>query len=345
MDLIIKPTEVCNFKCTFCSSTKISTDHTSQLDLDQVFKFLKRYPETNTIIVNGGDPLMMSPAYYWKLIKHLDDNDYPATISLTTNLWPFYKNVDKWKPLFLHPRIGVATSFQYGNGRLKGDYTVFSEEDFYNASNTMLEHIGYRPTFIAVITEENEDSVIKTVELAKSMDVVCKVNYAMASGDQDKPYLLAKIYEKYLDIWRAGLSDWEHNTQQMMVRLKGKPTICPQSRDCDSGIRTIQPDGDYYSCGSFGDDKDKSIDFEYEMAGGFSTPLSDDIELVSMKNACFSCPMFEICNGCRKTIKDTKKFGMVEEHCRLMKQLAPEIINANGVHMETTPYIDESCLQ
>jgi radical SAM protein with 4Fe4S-binding SPASM domain len=131
----------------------------------------------------------------------------------------------------------------------------------------------------------------------------------------------------------------------MMVRLKGKPTICPQSRDCDSGIRTIQPDGDYYSCGSFGDDKDKSIDFEYEMAGGFSTPLSDDIELVSMKNACFSCPMFEICNGCRKTIKDTKKFGMVEEHCRLMKQLAPEIIKANGVHMETTPYIDESCLQ
>lgn len=341
MDLIIKPTEVCNFKCTFCSSTKISQDHTSQLDLERVFRFLKRYPTTNTIIVNGGDPLMMSPTYYWKLIKHLEDNSYPATISLTTNLWPFYKNVAKWKPLFLHPRIGVATSFQYGNGRLKGDYSVFSEEDFWNASNTMLEHIGYRPTFLAVITEENDDTVIQTVELAKRMDVVCKVNYAMASGDQDKPYRLSKIYEKYIEIWKAGLAPWEHNTQQMLKRLKGENTICPQSRTCDSNIRNINPEGDYYSCGSFGDDRDKPIDFEYEMAGGFSTPLTDDMNLLSMKKSCFSCPMFDICNGCRKTIKDLKTFNMVEDHCRHMKQLAPDIIKANGLDLEVAPYVYE----
>lgn len=345
MDLIIKPTEVCNFKCTFCSSTKISEDHTSQLDLEKVFRFLKRYPYTNTIIVNGGDPLMMNPSYYWRLIKHLEDNDYPATISLTTNLWPFYKNVAKWKPLFLHPRVGVATSFQYGNGRLKGDYTVFTEEDFWNASDAMLEHIGYRPSFLAVITEENEDTVIQTVELAKRMSVVCKVNYAMASGDQDKPYRLSKIYEKYVEIWKAGLAPWEHNTQQMLKRLKGENTICPQSRTCDSNIRNINPEGDYYSCGSFGDDRDKPIDFEYEMAGGFSTPLTDDLNLLSLKKSCFTCPMFEICNGCRKTVKDLKNFGMVEDHCKHMKQLAPEIIRANGLNLEPTPYVDESCIQ
>ena len=345
MDLIIKPTEVCNFKCTFCSSTKISADHTTQLDLDKIFRFLKRYPTTKTIIVNGGDPLMMAPAYYWRLIEHLDANDYPATISLTTNLWPFYKNVKKWKKLFEHPRVGVATSFQYGNGRLKGDYSVFTEEDFWAASDTMLHEIGYRPGFIAVITEENEDTAVKTVELAKRMGVVCKVNYAMASGDQDKPYLLAKIYKRYLEIWEAGLAEWEHNTQQMLVRLKGHATICPQTRSCDSNIRTIQPDGDYYSCGAFGDDKDKAIDFEYEMNGGFSTPLTDDVELQTLKQSCYSCPMFEICNGCRKTVKDLKVHGMVEEHCLAMKELAPDIIRANGLDMEVTPYVDESCLR
>lgn len=341
MDLIIKPTEVCNFKCTFCSSTKISDEHTAQLDLEKVFRFLKRYPETKTIIVNGGDPLMMSPAYYWRLIKHLEQHNYPATISLTTNLWPFYKNVAKWKPLFLHPRIGVATSFQYGNGRLKGDYSVFTEEDFWAVSDTMLKEIGYRPTFIAVITEENEDTAIKTVELAKKMDVVCKVNYAMASGDQDAPYRLSKIYEKYVEIWKAGLAPWEHNTQQMMKRLRGEHTICPQTRSCDSHIRTIQPEGDYYSCGAFGDDRDKAIDFEYEMNGGFSTPLSNDVDLLSMKKACFTCPMFEICNGCRKTVKDLKNHRMVEDHCRHMKTLVPDIIKANGLNLEVTPYVYE----
>ena len=56
MELIIKPTELCNFKCTFCSSPNISDEHTKILDLKYVEDFLKRFPATNTIIVNGGDP-------------------------------------------------------------------------------------------------------------------------------------------------------------------------------------------------------------------------------------------------------------------------------------------------
>jgi len=342
MDLIVKPTELCNFKCSFCSSSKITfEDNTATLDLNKIFKFLKRFPDTQTIIVNGGDPLMMKPNYYWKIIEFLDKHDLPATISLTTNLYPFLMKPMKWKELFNHPRVGVATSFQYGGGRLKGDYSEFTEEDFWKCSDAMLEHVGYRPSFIAVIVEENEDTHIKTVELAKKMDVVCKVNYAMASGSQSAPYQLSKIYERYVEIWKAGLSNWEHNTQQMMVRLRGESTICPQTRTCDSGIRTLQPEGDYYSCGAFGDDLDKDIDFDYEMSGGFSTPLATDLSLMSLKNACYTCPMFEICNGCKKTIKDLKQHNMVEDHCKHMKTLALDIIKANDIKLEPTPYIRE----
>ena len=292
MDLIVKPTELCNFKCSFCSSSKITfEDNTATLDLNKIFKFLKRFPETQTIIVNGGDPLMMRPNYYWKIIEYLDKHDLPASISLTTNLYPFLMKPMKWKELFNHPRV-----------------------------------------------EENEDTHIKTVELAKKMDVVCKVNYAMASGSQSAPYQLSKIYEKYVEIWKAGLSDWEHNTQQMMVRLRGESTICPQTRTCDSGIRTLQPEGDYYSCGAFGDDLDKAIDFDYEMSGGFSTPLATDLSLMSLKNACYTCPMFEICNGCKKTVKDLKQHNMVEDHCKHMKTLAADIISINSINRQLTPY-------
>jgi hypothetical protein len=42
--------------------------------------------------------------------------------------------------------------------------------------------------------------------------------------------------------------------------------------------------------------------------------------------------MFEICNGCKKTIRDQKKHNMVEEHCALMKQIAPKIIAINQKH-------------
>lgn len=355
MELIIKPTELCNFKCTFCSSTHITEDKSKILDLENIYKFLERFPETHTIIVNGGDPLMMDPQYYWDLIAHLDKHNLPATLSFTSNLWPFYKNPNKWKELFNHPRLGVTTSFQYGGGRLKGDLTEFSEEDFWKVSDAMLEHVGYRPDFISVITEENEHLAIKNVELAKKMGVECKLNYAMSSGppvkfkgiimgQEGRPYMLGKIYKLYVEIWQAGLAEWEFNTKQMMKRLQGHGTCCPQNRDCDSTIRTLQPSGDYYSCGAFGDDMAFPIDFQKEMNGPKQFPIKFVPTLQSLKQACYECPMFEICNGCKKTIKDLKDHNMVEAHCMTMKQLAPAIIEANGLTgvLHPTEYINEN---
>ena len=342
MDLIIKPTEKCNFKCTFCSSTNITEDKSLELNLEYVYKFLERFPETNTIIVNGGDPLMMDPEYYWDIIGHLDSINSHATLSFTSNLWPFYKNPNKWKDLFNHPRMGVTTSFQYGGGRLKGDLSEFTEEDFWKCSDTMLEHCGYRPDFISVITEENEHDAIKNVELAKRMGVECKLNYAMSSGppvkfkgiimgQQGKPYMLSNIYEIYVEIWKRGLAPWEFNTKQMMKRLIGQSTCCPQNRDCDSGIRTLQPSGDYYSCGAFGDDREYSINFDHEMKGKKIFPIKNILELQTMTEDCYTCPMFEICNGCKKTIKDHKTYNMASTHCKKMKTLAPDILKANGL--------------
>jgi hypothetical protein len=355
MDLIIKPTELCNFKCTFCSSTNITDDKSAVLGVDQIFRFLERFPDTRTIIVNGGDPLMMSPDYYWKIIDWLDLHEYETDISFTTNLWPFYKNPEKWADLFNHERMGITTSFQYGGGRLKGDLTVFSESDFWKCSDAMLRYCGYRPDFITVITEENADRAVDNVRLAKKMDVECKLNYAFSSGppvkfknivmgQQGRPFILADIYEIYLEIWRENLYPWEHSTKTMMKRLRGESTICPQNRDCDAGIRTLQPSGDYYSCGAFGDDKEYAIDFEQEMnSKTIIRILNDKPELQSLKQSCYSCPMFDICNGCRKTITDLKRHNLVERHCSKMKTLAADIIESNGLtgKLEPTEYVRE----
>jgi radical SAM protein with 4Fe4S-binding SPASM domain len=270
-------------------------------------------------------------------------------------LWPFYKNPNKWKELFNHPRLGITTSFQYGGGRLKGDLSEFSEEDFWAVSDAMLEHVGYRPDFISVITKENEHLAIKNVELAKRMGVECKLNYAFSSGppvkfknitmgQEGQPYMLADIYEIYVKVWQLGLTEWEYNTKQMVKRLKGHSTTCPQSRNCDSNIRTLQPSGDYYSCGSFGDDRQYAIDFKKEMAGEKIYPLRFQLELQNLKESCYTCPMFQICNGCKKTIKDLKVHGLVEKHCAKMKTLAPLIIESNNMTgmMEITPYLNEN---
>lgn len=328
MELIIRPTEACNFKCEFCSSSSISDDHTLVLDLERIYAFLRRFPRTSTIIVNGGDPLMVKPEYYWKLIAFLDEHEMPASISFTSNLWAFYKKPDMWVELFNHPRMGVTTSFHYGSNRLKGDYTVFTEGDFWKISDLMLEYCEYRPDFISVITDENEHLALSNVYLARDMDVECKLNYAMASGEQSKPYLLAKIYDTYIQVHNEGLTPWEFNTKQMVRRLSLGNTICPQTRTCDKHIRALNPQGDYYSCAAFADDQEKPIDFNAEVFGDvIFEPLNNDMEIHALKTDCLSCPMFEICNGCKKTIKDLKRHNMVEEHCRYMKRIAPHILH------------------
>lgn len=321
MELIIKPTEACNFKCTFCSSTNLTDDKKKRLDLGKVTAFIDRYPETSSIIVNGGDPLMVHPDYYFEIIAEIEKRNLKTTLSFTTNLWGFYKNPTLWTPLFKHSRVGVGTSFNYGNSRRITETQVYTEDIFWKVSDLFLEKIGYRPSFISVITDENLDTAIDNVRLAKKMGVECKLNYALASGDQKSSLLKGKIYSLYLDIIDDGLSEWEYNSKQLLRLKDSKVTSCPLNRECDEGIRCLQPDGDYYSCGAFGDDKAYAIDFEQEIFGGIKDlPLKNALELIYLKEECTTCPLFSICNGCKKTISDIKKTDHVEAHCQEMQK-------------------------
>lgn len=337
MDLIIKPTEACNFACTFCSSTHLVDDKKLTLHLETIYEFLQRFPNTQTIIVNGGDPTMMPVNYYWQLIEHIEKNNYPTIISITTNLWKFWLEWENdlpekaWTKLFRHPIVRVGTSFQYGEGRLIRPGRVFSEEDFIKISDLMLEKVGYRPSFIAVIEKNNLHTALDTVRLAKRLGVDCKINYANMSGECKEPLPLAYVYQIYIQIWNEGLAQHEWNTRQMANRLtKTRLTICPLHRSCDEGIRLLQPDGKYFSCGSFGDDREYEIDFDQEVRKNkFFTPLQDDIQIDAIKMECYSCEMFQICNGCRKHVKDMKTSGMAEEHCSNMKAIASDILRIN----------------
>lgn len=327
MELIIKPTERCNFKCTFCSSTHLVDDKSTTLNHQKIFEFLERFPDTSTIIVNGGDPLMVSPDYYWKIINYLDEKNLDTTLAFTSNLWGFYKNPKIWADLFRNSRVGITTSFNYGTTRRITAERVYTESDFWKISDMFLDYIGYRPSFISVITEENIDTAMDNVYLAKKMDVECKLNYALASGAQSSSFLMGSIYQVYIQIINEGLAHWEYNSKQLLKKSLSKVTTCPLNRACDETIRVLQPEGDYYSCGAFGDDKIYPIDFKKEVLEGMKfTPLKRQLELDYLKDDCLTCPLFEICNGCKKNISDIKRQNRVEEHCSVMQKNMPDLM-------------------
>ena len=315
MDLIIKPTQQCNFACEFCSSNKITEHEENTLPLKNIFDFLL-YNQVSSIIVNGGDPLMMPPSYYESIIKFIYEHNISTRLSLTTNLWDFKLHPDKWVPLFKCDLVGVTTSFQYG-GERKLKYGIpFTEKMFVNVMDLFYKKIGYMPEFISVITEKNENDVIKTVQLAKRFETRCKINPAVQSGRCIKFYPIHKAFKKYLDIIEFGLSDYEFNASVLKDVMSGKNTCCPYLRDCFKYIRTINPDGKIFTCGSFQDDS--IVSKNYDISISKENEIQKDYQV--LKSECYACEMFSYCNSCYKQIADIKNNDYVKKHCIGMKK-------------------------
>lgn len=319
MDLIIKPTQRCNFGCTFCSSSCIKEDN-DELSLDMLLQYIDSH-DINTIIVNGGDPLMMPPAYYEAILDKLDEKN-KGTLSFTSNLWDFWLHPDKWTPLFKRNRMGVITSFQYGEERRLADGRPYTEEMFRKVHALYKERVGKNLDFITVITKSNEATAIKTVKLAKELGCEVKMNPANASGRCKDYYPKHKMLNIYMDIIEAGLGEYEFNCQILERVFNGSPACCPWTRTCYKGIRCLSPDGTEHVCGSFNDDyieAKKAGQKTYALDEYPANEIAKDYR--SIKSDCFACQMFLLCNGCYKNIKDVKDAHNEVEHCAGMQQV------------------------
>lgn len=324
MSLVIKPTELCNFSCTFCSSSELVEDPKSRLELEKIYQFLKRFPATTKIFVVGGDPLMMTPAYYKELLNHIEEYNYPAIVSITSNLWAFFTNPEKWKWFLNHPKVEVGTSFQYGEGRQIKPGQVFTEGHFIEVYNLFKQEVPNKELcFLAVVNEENEHLALDHVYLAKKLGTQCRLVYANMSGRSGKPYPLSKLYKIFLEIHDLGLAEYEQTALTISDKILGIEVACPLSRNCDQNMRSINADGRYFSCGPLNDDLDTTNEISWEdeiiEGKGLYLPIQSQKENQYLKEECFSCKMFQVCNACRKHIKDLKQADMVEEHCTTMK--------------------------
>lgn len=329
MDLIIKPTQKCNFCCKFCSSNKIDSSGSSILPLESIYAIIDKN-NINTIIVNGGDPLMVDPQYYYNLIQYLDNNSPHTSLAFTTNLWDFYLHPEKWINLFKNPRLNITTSFQYGNERLiKQKYlidnsNIFDESKFLKIIDLFYNKIGYVPNFISVITHNNEDKILDTVLLAKKLNTSCKINPAVQSGRNKYFYPIYKAYEKYIDIIDAGLKQYEYNSNVLKDVLLNKNQICPHCRDCWKYIRAISPNQLVHSCGCYNDDHYDNIlnnKKTYELHSYNEKEILLDHKF--LKKECLQCQMCSLCNTCFKYMDEIKYSNSIEEHCNNMQKLLP----------------------
>jgi radical SAM protein with 4Fe4S-binding SPASM domain len=177
--------------------------------------------------------------------------------------------------------------------------------------------------FISVISSSNEDTILTTVNLAKELNTVAKINRMVKSGKAESYYPLYKIINSYLDIIENGLTEWESNSQEIIKLYNNLPTICPYNRNCYAHIRAINPDGLIHSCGSVNDDHYINLHMgndTYELSTHSCDKFARDNLFI--KHECLSCDTFVLCNSCYKFISEIKcdDIHKQNDHCVEMKK-------------------------
>lgn len=320
MEVIIKPTGRCNFACEFCSAGMMDTyvKHPSDNNIQKsIIDFLNNTKDLSGIIITGGDPMMVDPSYYYKLHEK-----FPVPISITSNLKDFYLNPDKWTPILREPWFKSCTSFNYGTTRRWDKDTPYTEEMFLKVMNKWKEYVGIPyPIFLAVIDENNEDMVMKHIELAKMLGTKVKLNGAIKCGRATKSYPRYKMFQFYIDIIDKGLDKYE------IYCSDRRNSRCPRNINltCISTIRCIYEDlqGKIHvgRC-----DEQTSLGIEMTEEEWFPNEVyHENIDPNDFINPekCPYCELCRLCNGCKTNRMVSKEFP---EYCDEMKKLESKII-------------------
>lgn len=327
MELIINPTNKCNFNCDFCLASDLPK---TNITLTKLEKIIKNYSyNLSMIIINGGDPLMMDPDFYYKLLEFVDKYcQKQIPISFTTNLYDFYINPDKWLDLFKKKYVGIITSFQVDNRRKLNNGEVYSKELYKEILEKFNSLIGYIPNSIAVIDKEKSiETMNETLKVAREVGNMCRLNKAIVEGKEKNYYPRWKYYEDYLEVAKLNpdMIHYELNYINIMNFFKNYTSSCPLSRRCNSQIKCINPDGKIFKCSNIAAAFPNKKEYS---ATSINDEFSNLYQYIDID--CLSCENFQFCNSCRFEIyeyitneKTKSEFGK-SDYCTHMRQLIPQ---------------------
>lgn len=296
MQLIIKSSSYCDFNCSFCSSGKLDIPMTTK-----VHPKIKKYIDEHNfqeIIVNGGEPLLMSLSWWYDL---LDYGSYD--LCCISNMMELYNNTNKVKELFINPRISFGASFQDFGGRLYQGKNCSIE--WFKEVNKIYYDLCGKSLFFIVVTEDI-DNAWRMLELAQEMDTVCRINPIWPQGLSNSFFPFYKIMKFYLDVIDKGLSEYEKNVMEL------KENKCPFSytKECSKYLRVC-----------YVNSKDELVTYSCD---GISDGGTIENNVINIE--CYSCLLHKLCNGCQCTRTFIKRY--TPEHCVEMKNLEDRILHA-----------------
>lgn len=253
INLLIKPTNMCNLKCTYCFNDK-SKSATKVLEINMLEKFLDivfKESKQVQLVWHGGEPTLVGDNYYndaFKMIKKLSKK-YNNEVSqcIQTNAVVISEKLLK---LFQENNVKIGTSY---DGIHNEDTRGRSNE--YLVTINHLQSININPGAICVVTSNNINDLLNTYKDFNRRGQ--SVNFRpIVVNDESISSLKVSVEEysekmmKLFDYW---LKDKECKINVNPFNLFVKLLVGENSGVCNMGAcignwLCIEPNGDITPC-------------------------------------------------------------------------------------------------
>ena len=269
MFIVLKPTEYCNLKCSYCFiDEKPTIKRLTYSESINIIKSLYDYylidnkHKNLTICWHGGEPLTMGYPFYKSVFEGFEPfqtcNRLKQTIQ--TNLTLFDKD---YCDLFQDYKISISTSLdgpeEIHNMSRKYRNNSGSFTDVMHGID-MAKSRGLDIGIICVLNKHNVQHIDTLYGFFKSLDLHFKVNFIHAVGrsNYDDTVISYKEYTKallrFFELFMRDESPKKPETQSFRIArsiLTKSNSACLFSKNCQNNIISINADGNVYPCESF----------------------------------------------------------------------------------------------
>ena len=331
LTLILKATNACNLRCSYCCvGDKSATETLTQSAMSQALKWFagearQRNEPNPAIIFHGGEPLLIPVEQYRNCMDELtaQNPSIKFDFQIQTNgtiLSP--EIISMFRDYRMKPGISLdGSECVHNSQRMTADGRASYSTIMQNIRTLMA--VGVRVSALMVLTRRALGESLDFLNDFAELGIPLKINPLYSAGEaskHDELFLDAGDYADYMIrvyeyIIAHDLDVTLLPIEYIMTAILGRttPRGCTFSEACSDSFVCVNQEGNIYPCGRFADDK-------AEVIGDIWTGITPEgretlgrLKAERIRKECRECEYLSLCNGGCPVMKglmceDYKKF-------------------------------------
>jgi uncharacterized protein len=342
ISIIVKPTLSCNIACRHCYHGHANSDDVISTDImEKVMRLASQEYEAVWFIWHGGEPLMLPPKFYKKMIelqeRYFGKDSFRVSNTIQTN----GMLVDKKFMNFCKERkinIGVSYEGPCNNVLRTGTDDVRRNID-------MMKKGGHMFSITSTICRDTAKDQMRIYEHTVKNGMALSLSPVIHSGHASHD--MVPDADEYSDAGISVFDEWLYDTDaemplmpylQYIMSALGEPSgsDCAHS-SCLTKWISVYPNGDVYPCGKGCPQEFKlcNIGDIEKLSDAFRSPAMEKMFTASIerREKCMAeCGLYRYCNGgcSMDALSEGSMNGNGGPSCKIFKKIFGHILNVTN---------------